>query len=464
MPVKRRSEQGQVLVLVVVALVVLLGFVALAIDGGMIYSDRRNAQNVADSAALAGAQRAVVVYSDHDLLYSQSVCNTPSGQWVTSTNGWPAPDWLKPDFNAILQKARDRATINGMNLDLGLDNQNGVAFRCGTENGDRYMDVRVIVTATTRTSFLHFVYGGPVVNTVEAIARARPTVPSMIGLGLYALDPNCAFNGIDMRGGGHEDVNVSLENGASSFSRSCSQGNGTTQMTADTGTNRCLYSTGHPNWCDSHDDSFDPRLEPVTTDPYNFDFTFPNCNDPSVAPPRTINDADTTIEPGMYDNDNHLKTVHSALKLNPGLYCIKGNIKVNSAGGSLTSQAGNGYPEGVTVIFLDGTFDASGNGQVHLKAPLPVGPHAPHAFPGVILAMAPTNDHNRTLDLTGNSGSGFQGTVYVPDGEVWIGGTSSSVAAQIIARNIRTHGTSDTTITWNGDLVASDPPSISLLR
>jgi len=35
-------------------MVVFFGFVALAIDGGMALADRRNAQNVADSASLAG--------------------------------------------------------------------------------------------------------------------------------------------------------------------------------------------------------------------------------------------------------------------------------------------------------------------------------------------------------------------------------------------------------------------------
>jgi len=49
---KYSSERGQVLVLLVLALVGLLGFTALAIDGGMVYSDRRTAQNAADASAL----------------------------------------------------------------------------------------------------------------------------------------------------------------------------------------------------------------------------------------------------------------------------------------------------------------------------------------------------------------------------------------------------------------------------
>src|SRR5450830_1091808 len=52
---KSKSESGQILVLLAVGFVALLAFVALAIDGGSVYLDRRSAQNAADAAALAGA-------------------------------------------------------------------------------------------------------------------------------------------------------------------------------------------------------------------------------------------------------------------------------------------------------------------------------------------------------------------------------------------------------------------------
>ncbi len=49
------SEKGQAIVYLVIGLVVFLGFVALAIDGGMVLADRRDAQNATDASALAGA-------------------------------------------------------------------------------------------------------------------------------------------------------------------------------------------------------------------------------------------------------------------------------------------------------------------------------------------------------------------------------------------------------------------------
>src|SRR5260370_4494413 len=48
-------RQGKVVVLVALALIPLIGFVALAVDGGLLLSDQRKTQRAADSAALAAA-------------------------------------------------------------------------------------------------------------------------------------------------------------------------------------------------------------------------------------------------------------------------------------------------------------------------------------------------------------------------------------------------------------------------
>ena len=52
---KRKKEEGWVLVTVAFALIAMVGFVALAVDVGMLYAARTSAQEVADAAALAGA-------------------------------------------------------------------------------------------------------------------------------------------------------------------------------------------------------------------------------------------------------------------------------------------------------------------------------------------------------------------------------------------------------------------------
>jgi len=52
---RNSNEYGQILVIFVVALIVLLGFLALIIDGGNLFVQRRAAQNAADAGAMAGA-------------------------------------------------------------------------------------------------------------------------------------------------------------------------------------------------------------------------------------------------------------------------------------------------------------------------------------------------------------------------------------------------------------------------
>lgn len=51
------EEGGQVIVLVAILMVGLVAVVGLVTDGGMVFTQRRNLQNVADGAALAGAMR-----------------------------------------------------------------------------------------------------------------------------------------------------------------------------------------------------------------------------------------------------------------------------------------------------------------------------------------------------------------------------------------------------------------------
>jgi Flp pilus assembly protein TadG len=85
-----RNEEGQTLVLTALCGSVLLGFMALALDVGVLFHNRREIQTAADAAALAGAK---------DYLYNQSVssartaacsaaaANGFTGNCTTSTSG-----------------------------------------------------------------------------------------------------------------------------------------------------------------------------------------------------------------------------------------------------------------------------------------------------------------------------------------------------------------------------------------
>ncbi len=75
--VKNRGEGGQVLVLFVLALGVLVGFTAMAIDVGLLFEDRRHLQNTADAAALAGVA---------ELPNNPSAAKAEAQNWVLKHN------------------------------------------------------------------------------------------------------------------------------------------------------------------------------------------------------------------------------------------------------------------------------------------------------------------------------------------------------------------------------------------
>src|SRR5688500_13350547 len=51
-----RAPRGQIVVIVALALTTLVAMVGVVVDGGMAWSNRRQVQNAADSASLAGAR------------------------------------------------------------------------------------------------------------------------------------------------------------------------------------------------------------------------------------------------------------------------------------------------------------------------------------------------------------------------------------------------------------------------
>ena len=55
----RGNEGGQAVIMIVFAIIGLIALTALTVDGGNAYSNRRHAQNAADTAALAGARAKV---------------------------------------------------------------------------------------------------------------------------------------------------------------------------------------------------------------------------------------------------------------------------------------------------------------------------------------------------------------------------------------------------------------------
>ncbi len=150
------SEKGQAIVYLVIGLVVFLGFVALAIDGGMVLADRRDAQNATDASALAGASAA-----------AQRLGSAIVDPGTVNPN---CTSLLSPAKTDAINAAINRATSNQYTISTD-DANNYVHVQCGVSSGP-YMDVSVEISKTTPTSFLQvLVPNANLTNKMTSVAR-----------------------------------------------------------------------------------------------------------------------------------------------------------------------------------------------------------------------------------------------------------------------------------------------------
>ena len=99
---KHRAERGQTLVILALVITVLMLMAGLAVDVGMAYNERRDLQNAADAAALAGAQ-ALCDGQDHGA--ASAVATT-----VGTANG--ATD-VDPQPTTVTERRRMSVTTSG---------------------------------------------------------------------------------------------------------------------------------------------------------------------------------------------------------------------------------------------------------------------------------------------------------------------------------------------------------------
>src|SRR5690349_3395893 len=137
---KHSFERGQALVLIALAAIGLFGIAGLAIDGSIKFSDRRHAQNAADSAALAAALAKV----RGDTLW-KSV-----GVYRAADNGYDN-NHVTNDVYAYLCTDADAS--------------------CGPYTGDANY-VQVVITSDVNTFFARIVGITQTHNTVQAVAMS----------------------------------------------------------------------------------------------------------------------------------------------------------------------------------------------------------------------------------------------------------------------------------------------------
>ncbi len=410
----RNQEKGQAIVLIAFAFIGLIGFAALAIDGGMVYSDRRHAQNAADAGSLSGGGSAALIIENDHIYYKNFVCNnlstaitaaTNTAQNVAISNGYPQSDVA--------------VTVDCIDSGAG-------------PHPDKYLDVTTTISKTTQTALVHVVYDGTVNQTLQATTRVRPRQPLVFGNAIVALnDSGCSgqSNGQGFHGNAGVDVV-----GGSVFSNGCLRGDGGIKVDVDGGEIYYFDTTG------------------IDTDDFNPDPTL--LNNPNARIPAEAHSV-TPPDCSHPDANNVSSSAIEGNSLAPGLYCVSGNIKVNNANDSFSGDE-------VTIYMLDGEFVVNG-GVVDISAP-PELPIPSPAIPGMLIMFAPGNSN--TILLNGNSGSIFTGTILAPESDIDMlgNGDTDGFQCQVIGYNVEVGGTADTYVHYDDSNQYSKPTSMDLQR
>ncbi len=263
-----RSEQGQVLVLIVLAMIGLLGFAALAIDMGVVYAERRRAQSAVDAAAMA-AGYAAASGQDIDRAAMKSL----------ALNGFTQDT----DPNANPDKTQD----------LQVNNPPTSGPYTGLDNSDEYY--QVIIQTQVQKILSQFVFTGPEKITVEAVVHVQGAASAAPDDALDAIARDYC-SGIVFNGNGTTSVSGGNIHSNAPDMGSCSS----IDVTGTSGSIR--VTDGEVDSVGSIDVNPGFSISPAPTThvaPSSVQYAPP----PSCAGLPTRSFSGTTLQPGYYPND-----------------------------------------------------------------------------------------------------------------------------------------------------------------
>lgn len=424
------SENGQAIVLLAISIVVLLGFTALAVDGGMVFSDRRHAQNAADAAALAGA--------------------------LQKSNG-------QPD-SIVIQAAERSAESNGYTTD-----QMSVSIAPFTDFSGTYTLVTVDVTSETETSFAHLLYQGPLRNRVSATARARVSQPYFPGQAVVAMG-NCvgtSMNLVESNGGGNSGGVRTYQGGiflnAPESGACCALEPPQVGYGISVDPDFGITSVGSCSYAGVSNIFPAPPIQTGVNGGARVDDPLASLPNPvCTAPGRQQNGV---YQPGNYGGSN---ISLGGGFYEPGIYCV------DEANGTSMSGQQVIQGEGVTFYFKRGGLSFTGNAYMVISAPTVDNclgttgdPTASCTYKGIAIF----SDRNNTseINVKGNGNNALEGMVYALNGTLNTSGGGSTadeaaIIGQVIVKNVTNNGGGDVSVAYRPSTTYWPRPKISLER
>jgi hypothetical protein len=390
----KSTEKGQALIIIAIAAVALFAFAALALDGSRNFSQKRYAQNAADTSVMAGA-----------LAHARN--------------------------NDITTAALARAASNGFNND-GITNRvevtivNSPSGVCPANTTGK--DITVYIVTEINTTFGRVLGRDKLASDVTATSRAcgSYTGPPFDGNAIVSLAPN----GTGYYGNGNADWIVE---GGGIFSNSTDSQAAYCQSNAVSITAPSVTTVGGIDLsCPTN----------IGTETENADqYTYAMYS--ALLPRQPACNGTASLSSGQWHPqagaDGSRVAFSGDMDFAPGLYCV-----TNSPGpyhGEITGSE-------VTFYVLPANFSIKFNGSGNsFNASAPTSGE----YAGVLMYVAPQVSNGNLLntqeiDLRGNGDADIVGSIIAPSASVTMYGNSNSDAtinSQIIAYEVRGNGTAD---------------------
>jgi putative Flp pilus-assembly TadE/G-like protein len=385
-----KHEKGQALVILVFALIGMLSITGLTVDGGMTYSDRRQAQNAADTAAIGAALAK-----------------------IKGAN--------------IVTAARDRAASNGY-LNDGTRSVVQVYNPpiSGTYEGNSEY-VQVIITSNVKLTFANLIGKPQLTNVVEAVARAKlGTIdPLFYGNAVVALNPSttdCAFDS------GNSNAAQWNLTGGGIFSNGCAHAKNTSSVSLEpSGT--CVTTVGDAS-------GFSCAHENQGAMAYNYP------NDVAIMMPPEL-PCDGTADGGYIVPSNP-----TSFSFSNGVYCVS-NFDAFTKKDIVLNNATLYVTDPVFDVKFAGTGGFSGWPSTSGDY---VGYYLVVAMSSTPCPRF-TSNSTQVMEFRGNGLGNLYGTIMAPSACVDYRGNPNDMQthSQIIGYNVTSNGTAAVDLVYNED-------------
>lgn len=398
----KHSESGQTLVLAALSMSILLGFVALAANVGLMFQSQRNLQIAADAAATAGAlslrngNSASVVASAAETATNN---NGVTGTLITGSGsaGETASPCTGSGTTAASQTLICVYSSPGDGPNVNAPYYVEVMVRQASPTG--------LIGMFTASSFMNV--------AARAVAGAVPGKGCVFALGsgtdlTFTQSGNMTFPNCNIYGDGNLDDTAS--------------GNITTNLISIEGTST---RGGSGEFYNSSGVLTSPTTgQDAVADPLAGEIS-PPTSWPSCLPNTNVSSAGTIGPSGgatiiCYDGLN-INAGSGTVTLNPGVYVINGTFNI-SAGGNTTVTG-----TGVTFYFPNAGDNAqlTGAAKMDLTAPTTAYTSNGADIPaGILFYQNP--DDTSLMNISASGTSTLTGVFYLPKAELELSGSATS--------------------------------------